>query len=325
MLELLLRRLIQTLLVLGVISLIAFVIQEQLGDPLRELSGQSVSTEERTRLRHELGLDRPFALRYGQFVGRALRGDLGHSYFFKEPALPLILARLPATLELVLGATLIVLLISVPVGLFAAIRPRHPLSQLAMGLTLFGISVPVFIAAILGIMLFSVKLGWLPAQGRGELSAPFGWKSGLFTLDGVQHLLLPACTLASLLLPLFVRLIRAEMTAVLNQEYIKFAWAKGLAPGRIWWLHAFKNTLLPLITVGGMQIGGLVAYAILTETIFQWPGMGALFLQSVNRADGPVVTAYLLVVGVIFVITSTLVDLLYGLVDPRIELSGTAP
>lgn len=324
MLALLLRRLLQTLLVLGTISLIAFVIQDHLGDPLRELSGQSVSIEERARLRHELGLDQPFALRYGHFIVRAIQGDLGNSYFFKEPALPLILARLPATLELVLGATLIVLLVSFPVGIFAAIRPRHPLSQIAMGITLVGVSIPVFLTAILAITLFSVELGWLPAQGRGELTALFGWDSGLFTLDGLKHLLLPAFTLASLLLPLFVRLIRAEMAAVLDQEYIKFAWAKGLAPSRIWWLHALKNTLLPVITVGGMQIGGMVAYAILTETIFQWPGVGALFLQSVNRADGPMVTAYLLVVGVIFVITSTLVDLLYGLVDPRVRLTGAA-
>ncbi|MFG1489459.1 ABC transporter permease, partial [Oceanospirillum sp. HFRX-1_2] len=253
----------------------------------------------------------------------ALQGDLGTSYFFKEPALDVILGKLPATLELVFGASLIIVFLSVPLGVYSAINPQSWFSKAVMGFSIIGISVPVFLTAIGLIYFFSIELGWMPSFGRGETREMFwGWESGFFTWDGLAHLVLPCISLASIMLPLFIRLIRAEMMEVLQSEYVKFAWAKGLNPRRIYFLHALKNTMLPVITVGGVQIGTMVAYTILTETVFQWPGMGFLFLEAINRVDTPLIVAYLIVVGAIFVITNTIVDLIYGLVNPTVNLAG---
>lgn len=316
------RRLVQAALVMFIISVIAFSIQDNLGDPLREMVGQSVSEAERQALRDRMGLNDPFFVQYWRFLKNALHGDLGTSYFFKKPALDVILQKLPATLELVFGASLIIVLFSVPIGVFAAIRPKHWFSKLAMSISVIGISIPVFLTAILSIYIFSVELGWLPSFGRGEtVEILGGWTTGFLTWDGLVHLFLPCIALSSIMLPLFIRLIRAEMLEVLESEYVRFAWAKGLAPKRIWFLHALKNTLLPVITVGGVQIGTLIAYTILTETVFQWPGMGFLFLEAVNRVDTPLIIAYLIVVGLIFVITNTIVDLIYGLVNPTVKLA----
>ncbi len=315
------RRTFQAALVMFIISVIAFSIQDNLGDPLRELVGQSVSEAQRQELRDELGLNDPFAVQYLRFLRRALHGDLGTSYFFKRPALEVILDKLPATLELVIGATLIIVTFSVPIGVFAAIRPRHWFARLAMGASIVGISVPVFLTAIMSIYIFSVELGWLPSFGRGETVEIWGWSTGVLTRDGLAHLILPCLALSSIMLPLFIRLIRAEMMEVLESEYVRFAWAKGLPSRRVWFLHALKNTLLPVITVGGVQIGTLIAFTILTETVFQWPGMGFLFLEAVNRVDTPLIIAYLIVVGLIFVITNTVVDLVYGLVNPTVKLA----
>lgn len=325
MLAFLIRRLFQAMVVMFVISLLSFSIQDNLGDPLRELVGQSVSEEQRQQLRDELGLNDPFITQYLRFAGKALQGDLGTSYFFKEPALQVILKKLPATLELVFGATLIIIFFSVPIGVYAAIKPESWFSKCAMGLSIVGISIPVFLTAILAIYLFSVELAWLPSFGRGVTEHVFGsWETGFLNADGLLHLLLPCVSLASIMLPLFVRLIRAEMMEILQSEYVKYAWAKGLSPVRIWFVHALKNTMLPVITVGGVQIGTMVAYTILTETVFQWPGMGFLFLEAVNRVDTPLIVAYLIVVGAIFVITNTVVDLIYGLVNPTVKLAGRA-
>lgn len=326
MLLFLMRRLLQGLVVMFVISIISFSIQDNLGDPLRELVGQSVSEAERQQLREDMGLNDPFMVQYSRFIGKALQGDLGDSYFFKEPALTVILEKMPATLELVFAATLIIILLSVPAGIFCAIRPNSWLTRLILGFSILGISVPVFLTAIFSIYLFSIKLGWLPSYGRGELMPVLGglWQSGLFTRSGLLHLILPAVALASIMLPLFIRLIRSEMTEVLHTEYIKFARAKGLKQSRIYFLHALKNTMLPVITVGGVQIGTMVAYTILTETVFQWPGMGFLFLEAVNRVDTPLIVAYLIVVGAIFVLVNTLVDLLYGLINPTVRLSRSS-
>lgn len=317
------KRFFQAVVVMFVISLISFSIQDNLGDPLRELVGQSVSEEERQALRDELGLNDPFLVQYWRFASQAVQGNLGDSYFFKEPALTVIMKKLPATLELVFGATLIIVLLSVPLGVYAAIRPGSFFSRLIMGFSIIGISIPVFLTAIGLIYLFSIELGWMPSYGRGETVTVLGfWESGLFSADGLEHLILPSISLASIMLPLFIRLIRAEMMEVLQSEYVKFAWAKGLSPKRIYFLHALKNTMLPVITVGGVQIGTMVAYTILTETVFQWPGMGFLFLEAVNRVDTPLIVAYLIVVGAIFVVTNTLVDLIYGLVNPTVKLAG---
>lgn len=319
----LMKRLGQALVVMFFISLISFSIQDQLGDPLRELVGQSASEAERQKMRDDMGLNDPFWAQYWRFLERALQGDLGNSYFFKRPALDVIMEKLPATLELVAGATLIILVLSVPAGIFCAVKPSSWLAKWVMGLSIVGISIPVFLTAILLIYLFAVQLSWLPSFGRGETALVFGvWESGLVTRDGLLHLILPSIALSSIMLPLFIRLIRSEMMEVLEQDYIRFARAKGLHPRRILFLHALKNTLLPVITVGGVQIGTMIAYTILTETVFQWPGMGFLFLEAVNRVDTPLIIAYLIVVGLIFVVTNTLVDLIYGLVNPTVSLVG---
>lgn len=318
----LIKRIFQAIAVMLAISLVGFAIQDNLGDPLRELVGQSVSEEVRQELRDELGLNDSFLAQYMRFLGNALQGDLGTSYFFKEPALDVILKKLPATLELVAGATLIIVGLSVPLGVYTAIKPNTILSRLIMGISIVGISVPVFLTAILMIFVFSVELGWFPSYGRGDVVHVFGyWETNFATLDGWGHIILPSIALASIMLPLFVRLIRAEMMEVLQSEYVKYARAKGINPRRIYFLHALKNTLLPVITVGGVQIGTMVAYTILTETVFQWPGMGFMFLEAVNRVDTPLIVAYLIVVGFIFVVTNTIVDLIYGLVNPTVNLA----
>ena len=317
------RRLLQALIVMFVISLISFSIQDNLGDPLRELVGQSVSEAQRQELRDELGLNDPFLVQYGRFLKGAVQGDLGQSYFFKEPALEVILAKLPATLELVFGSTLLIIVISIPAGVYAAIRPHSLMTKMIMGWSILGISIPVFLTAIFGIYLFSIELGWLPSYGRGELVHVWGsWETGYLNWDGFLHLIMPCFALASIMLPLFIRLIRSEMVETLSTEYVKFAKAKGLKKTRIYFLHALKNTMLPVVTVGGVQIGTMVAYTILTETVFQWPGMGFLFLEAVNRVDTPLIVAYLIVVGAIFVIVNTLVDLIYGLINPTVRLAG---
>ncbi len=306
-----------------VISIISFSIQDNLGDPLREMLGQSVSESERQEMRQEMGLNDPFFIQYGRFIGKALQGDLGTSYFFKEPALDVILNKLPATLELVIGASFIIIVLSVPLGVYSAIKPHSTLTKAIMGFSIIGISIPVFLTAILLIYLFAIELGVLPSYGRGELVHVWGsWSTGFLTKDGLLHLLLPCVSLASIMLPLFIRLIRAEMVEALHTEYVKFAWAKGLGKYRIWFSHALKNTMLPVVTVGGVQIGTMVAYTILTESVFQWPGMGFMFLEAVNRVDTPLIVAYLIVVGAIFVVTNTIVDLIYGLIDPTVNLIG---
>ncbi|MDC0739513.1 ABC transporter permease [Cognatishimia sp. SS12] len=318
----LVKRVFQAIAVMFVISLIAFAIQGNLGDPLRELVGQSVSEEVRQQLREELGLNDSFLQQYLRFAGNALQGDLGTSYFFKEPALDVILKKLPATLELVFGATLIIIGLSVPLGVYTAIKPNALLSKIIMGLSIVGISIPVFLTAILMIFVFSVELGWLPSFGRGDIVPVWGyWETNFLTADGWAHIILPSIALASIMLPLFVRLIRAEMMEVLQSEYVRYATAKGIRPWRIYFVHALKNTLLPVITVGGVQIGTMVAYTILTETVFQWPGMGFMFLEAVNRVDTPLIVAYLIVVGFIFVVTNTIVDLIYGLVNPTVNIA----
>ncbi|WP_083097016.1 ABC transporter permease [Pseudophaeobacter leonis] len=318
----LVKRVFQAIAVMFVISLIGFAIQDNLGDPLRELVGQSVSEEVRQELRDERGLNDSFMTQYLRFAGNARRGDLGTSYFFKEPALDVILKKLPATMELVLGATIIIIGLSIPVGVYTAIYPNTIISRLIMGISIIGISIPVFLTAILMIYVFSVEYGWFPSYGRGDVVHVFGyWETNFATVDGWMHILLPSIALASIMLPLFVRLIRAEMMEVLQSEYVKYAKAKGIRPWRIYFVHALKNTLLPVITVGGVQIGTMVADTILTETVFQWPGMGFMFLEAVNRVDTPLIVAYLIVVGFIFVVTNTIVDLIYGLVNPTVNLA----
>lgn len=318
----LINRLFQALVVMFVISLVAFSIQDNLGDPLRELVGQSVSEDERQILRDELGLNDPFPIKYTRFISNAAHGDLGTSYFFKKPVVDVILDKLEATLELVFGAALIIIFVAIPLGVYCAIHPKSTWTKVIMALSSLGISVPVFLTAIMLMYLFSIELQWLPSYGRGATVNVLGWETGFLTKEGLLHLILPCISLASIMLPLFIRLVRSEMLEALSSEYVKFATAKGLPMKKVYYQHALKNTMLPVLTVGGVQIGTMVAYTILTETVFQWPGTGFLFLEAINRVDTPLITAYVIFVGLIFVVTNTIVDLLYGVVDPTVNITG---
>lgn len=317
------RRLLQAIVVMLVISFIGFALKQNIGDPVRELTGISVSAAERDAIREKLGLNDPFLVQYGRFIkGAVLEGNIGQSFFYKRPAMDVILSKAPATLELVFCSSLLIILVSIPAGIYCAIHPKRWLSRLIMGASIVGVSIPVFLIAIMLIYLFSIKLGWMPSYGRGATVNVMGWESGLLTLDGLRHLVLPTLALSSIMLPLFIRLIRSEMMEVLETEYVKFAWAKGLPRLRIWFVHAFKNTLLPVITVGGVQIGTMIAFTILTETVFQWGGLGFLFLEAVERADTSLLVAYLIFVGTLFVVVNTVVDLIYGLVNPMVRITG---
>ena len=323
MFQFLIRRLLQAILVMFIISVLCFSIQDSLGDPLREMAAMSMSEAERDILREEMGLKDPLLVQYGRFVSRAVQGDLGTSYFFKEPALLVILKKLPATLELAFAASILIITLSIPLGVFAAIRPRHWFSRVTMAISVIGISIPVFLTALGLIFIFSVTLGWMPSFGRGEIVPIWGyWSSNFFSIDGFAHIVMPAVSLSSIMLPLFIRLVRAEMLEVLSSEYVKFARAKGLGPMPVYMKHALKNTMLPVITVGGVQMGIMVAYTILTESVFQWPGMGFMFLEAVNRSDIPLIIAYIMFVGLVFVVVNTLIDLMYGLINPMVDLVG---
>lgn len=318
-----LRRLLQASLVLLAISFVSFLIQTHLGDPVQQMVGHSVSFEERALIRQQLGLEQPLLVQYGQFLLNAIQGDLGVSYYYKQPTLKVIFSKLPATIELTLCSLVLVALISTPFGVISAIHPKHIVSRLTLFISTVGLSVPVFIFAIFLVYLFSIELRILPSFGRGETVELFGfWKTGLLTKDGLLHLIMPSASLAFVLTPVFVRLIRAEMLEVLQSDYIRFAWSKGISSARIYFIHALKNTMLPVITIGGIQVGTVLAYTLLTETIFQWPGMGRLFMEAITRVDTPLISSYLIVVGCGFVITNTLVDLIYRIVNPRVRIPG---
>ncbi len=308
--------------VLFIISIIGFAIKHNVGDPVRMITGISVSEAEREELREEMGLNDPVWDQYWRFLQNAAHGDLGTSYFYHKPATQVILEKAPATIELVLVSSVIIVFFSVPLGVFAAIKPRNWLARLIMGGSIVGVSIPVFLTAIVLVYIFSVELGWLPSFGRGQTVSVYGWESGLLTWDGIKHLILPAVSLSSIMLPLFIRLIRSEMMEVLEAEYIKFAWAKGLKRSRIWMVHAFKNTLLPVITVGGVQLGITIAFTILTETVFQWQGLGYIFMEAVERSDTSLLVAYLMFVGLVMVVVNTLVDIVYGWINPQVRITG---
>jgi peptide/nickel transport system permease protein len=316
------RRLLQAALVMLAVLIIAFAVKNALGDPLREIMGEAVPESQREELRRELGLDRPWPAQLARYLGGAARGDLGMSIIYKRPTLEVILAKFPASFELVLGASLIVLVFSLTAGIYCAVRPRAKSARLILSLSVLGISIPVFLTGIFLITVFSVWLGWLPAFGRGETVRLGFWETGLLTASGLKHLILPALTLSSIMLPLFIRLVRGAMLDELGHDYVRTARAKGASHLRVWLAHALRNALLPLVAVGGLQIGTLVAYTLLTETVFQWPGMGFLFLEAVTRADIPLITTYLVFVGLLFVVTNTVVDVVSLMLDPRITLEG---
>ncbi len=317
-----LRRAAQAIVVMVAIAIIAFAVKGALGDPLREIMGEAVPEAQRAELRHQLGLDDPWPTQAARFLGGAMRGDLGQSYIYKRSTLAVIAAKFPASFELVLAASLIVILVSLPAGIYCAVRPRSLGARLILGLSVLGISVPVFLTGILLITIFSVRLALLPAFGRGDTVAIGPWETGLLTLDGLEHLLLPAITLSSIMLPLFIRLIRGAMLDQLGSDYVRTARAKGASHLRVWLHHALRNALVPIVALGALQIGNMLAFTLLTETVFQWPGMGFLFLEAVTRADVPLITTYLVVVGLLFVVTNTLADIASLWLDPRISLEG---
>ena len=318
-----LRRLAQALVVMGVVAFISFMLFQYVGDPVVFLLGQDARPDQIAQLRRDLGLDQPFVVQFGHFLVNAVQGEFGLSLRQGAKVSRLIAERFPATLELALVAAVLALALGIPMGVYAALRRGHWLSQVFMTVSLLGVSLPTFLIGILLILVFAVGLGWLPSFGRGEVVSWGWWQSGLFTRDGWLHLLLPAFTLAVFQLTLIMRLVRAEMLEVLRTDYIKFARARGLSNRTVHFGHALKNTLVPVITIAGLQLGSLIAFAIITETVFQWPGMGLLFIQAVTFADIPVMAAYLCLISLIFVVINLAVDLLYFVVDPRLRV-GTA-
>ena len=324
MLAFILRRLAQALAVMLTVAFIAFMLFQYVGDPVTNLLGQDATPQQREQLRADLGLDQPFPVQFLRFVGNAVRGEFGLSLRQGRKVSSLIVERFPATLELASMAAVIALLFGIPMGVYAALRRGTLLSQAMMMVSLVGVSLPTFLIGILLILLFAVILKWLPSFGRGDVVAVGAWTSGLFTLDGLKHLVLPSVTLAIFQLTLIMRLVRSEMLEVLRTDYIKFARARGLPNRAIYFGHALKNTLVPVITITGLQLGSLIAFAIITETVFQWPGMGLLFIQAVQFADVPVMAAYLCLVALIFVIVNLVVDLLYFAVDPRLRIERPA-
>ncbi len=322
MIAFILRRLAQAVIVMVTVALISFMLFQFVGDPVVFLLGQDATPEQITEMRASLGLDKPFVVQFWHFLVNAAQGEFGLSLRQGAKVSRLIAERFPATLELALVAAAIALLVGVPMGVFAALKRGSFLSQLVMTLSLLGVSLPTFLIGILLILVFSVTLGWFPSYGRGPVTQIGWWSTGLLSPKGWHHLILPAVTLAIFQLTLIMRLVRAEMLEVLRTDYIKFARARGLTDRAIHFGHALKNTLVPVMTITGLQIGGLIAFAIITETVFQWPGMGLLFIQAVTFADIPVMAAYLCLIALIFVVINLVVDMLYFAVDPRLRVSG---
>ncbi len=319
MLAFILRRLAQSLIVMLVVAFIAFALFTFVGDPLAAMLGQDTTPEERERLRSALGLDRSFIAQFWIFLTNAVQGDFGISYRLVQPVDRLILERLPATLELATTAGVLALAIGIPLGVYTGLRRDSWLSRVLLTVSLIGVSLPTFLIGILLILIFSVWLGWLPSFGRGQVVQIGWWSTGFLTTSGLKSLILPSITLCLFQLTLIMRLVRAEMLEVLRTDYIKFARARGLKNRSVHFAHALKNTLVPVITIVGLQLGALIAFAIITETVFQWPGMGLLFIQAVGFADIPVMAAYLCLVAFVFVTINLIVDLLYYFVDPRLR------
>ncbi len=305
-----------------VVSMIAFTMFTFIGDPVDQMVGLETTIEEREELRKKLGLKDPVPVQFFNFLTKAVQGNFGISYQFKRPVANMIAERLPATLELALVGTIFALVGGLVLGVYTALRRDSVLSKIFLATSLVGISLPPFLVGILLIFVFAVQLQWLPSYGRGETVALGWWSTGFLTATGLKALIMPSITLGLFQLTLIMRLVRSEMLEVLRTDYIKFARARGLLNRAIHYGHALKNTLIPVITITGLQLGSIIAFAIITETVFQWPGMGFLFLQSVLDVDIPVMSAYLLMIAFLFVIINLLVDLLYVMVDPRIRITG---
>lgn len=313
------RRIGQAALVMVLVSAAAFLLFNYVGDPVNNLVGQEASFEDRQALRDRLGLNDPAPVQFVRFMGNALTGDFGISYRMQRPVSELIAERLPATVELVIASALFSLLLGIPMGVYTAIHREGFISRLVLSISLIGVSLPTFVIGIGLIYLFSVSLGWLPSFGRGEAISLGFWSTGFLTVSGLKAIILPAVTLGLFQMTFIQRLVRAEMIEVLGTDYIRTARAMGVPQGRIHYVYALKNTLLPVITVIGLKLGELVAFSIVTETVFQWPGLGLLFIQAVAFADIPIMAAYLVMVALVFVIINLAVDILYVFIDPRLR------
>lgn len=315
------RRLLQSVIVMLAVALVAFAVIRFVGDPLESIATQETRLDERDALKERLGLDQPVHLQFLSFVQRGLQGDFGISYKQQEPVTRMIVERLPATLELAIASSIFALVGGVILGVFAALKPDSPVTSMIMTLSLVGVSLPTFLIGIGLIYIFAVELGWLPSFGRGETIKLGWWTTGLLTASGWRSILLPALTLSLYQMTLLMRLVRAEMLEVLRQDYIRFARARGLSQQTIHFGHALKNTLVPVITVAGLQLGSVIAFSIVTETVFQWPGVGSLFISSVQAVDVPVMAAYLVFIALVFVSINLVVDMLYYAVDPRLRVT----
>ncbi|HSN20826.1 MAG TPA: ABC transporter permease [Usitatibacter sp.] len=320
MLAFILRRILQGIVVMLVVGFIAFSLFNFVGDPVAQMVPPEATQADRDAMRHMLGLDRPFYVQFGTFLENALHGNFGISLRLGRPVSALLAERIPATFELAFTASIIALLVGIPAGVYSALRPDSWISRGMLTTSLIGVSLPNFIIGIFLILVFAVWLGWLPSFGRGETVQLGFWSTGLLTASGLKALVLPAITLGFFPLTLVMRLVRSEMLEVLRSDYIKFARARGLTDRAVHFGHALKNTLVPVITITGLQLGGIIAFAIITEQVFQWPGMGLLFIQAVQFADVPVMAAYLCLIGLIFVVINLTVDLLYYAVDPRLRV-----
>ena len=321
MLAFVIQRLLQAVVVMLVVAFIAFALFQYVGDPVLAMLGQDATPEQREELRSDLGLDKPFFVQFAKFAQNAAQGEFGISYRQGRKVSTLMKERFPATLELALAASLLAILVGIPVGVYTALRRRGFLSNAFLVISLIGVSLPTFLIGILLILTFAVLLGWLPSFGRGDTIALGGWTTGFLTWDGIKHLVLPSITLCLFQLTLIMRLVRSEMLEVLRTDYIKFARARGLGDRAVHFGHALKNTLVPVMTITALQLGSIIAFAIITETVFQWPGTGLLFIQAVQSADIPIMAAYLCMIALIFVMINLVVDLLYFVVDPRLRSS----
>lgn len=314
------RRVLQSLIVIFVMSLLVFFGVNIVGDPVDMLINPEADQEDIEAAIRALGLDRPIHEQYWYFLVNALKGDLGKSFIFAEPALKLILQRMPATLELAFTAMLMAIVIGIPLGVFAGLRPNSKVSKTIMASSILGFSLPTFWVGLMFIMVFAVMLGWLPSTGRGDTTSLLGIQVSFLNWDGLRHLLLPALNLALFKISLVIRLARAGTREVALQDYIKFARAKGLSSTRVVLVHIMKNIMIPVVTVLGLELGGVIAFAVVTETVFAWPGMGKLLIDSIQLLDRPVVVAYLMITVLMFIVINLVVDILYSLLDPRVRL-----
>ncbi|MGR3662265.1 MAG: ABC transporter permease [Paracoccaceae bacterium] len=316
------KRLIQSVFVMLAVSLLAFGMFRFVGDPVAVMVGQETSVEDQERLREQLGLNDPVITQYTRFLGNLVTGNFGYSYRTRQPISELILQRMPATVELGLVSLLISLLVGIPAGIYTALKNDGAVANAILITTLIGISIPTFVVGIFLIYVFGVQLGWLPTFGRGEVVAIGWWKTSFLTVSGLKALILPALTLGIYQLTLTMRLVRSEMQDVMNTDFIKFAIARGIDYRTVHYRHALRNSMVPVITIIGLQFGGIIAFSIVTESVFQWPGMGLLFLESIRFVDIPVMSVYLVLIALIFVIINLIVDILYFVIDPRVRLQA---